>query len=61
LIRKLLNDSETSQNLLGKISEQQGDAGRTMKHYEKSLTLWKDADPGIAEVEDAKERLAGLE
>jgi len=47
--------------LLGKISEQQGDAGRTMKHYEKSLTLWKDADPGIAEVEDAKERLAGLE
>jgi hypothetical protein len=29
--------------------------------YEKFLSLWKDADSGIAEVEDAKERLAGLE
>jgi len=24
------------------------------------LSLWKDADPGIAEVEDAKKRVVGL-
>ncbi len=31
-----------------------------IERYEKFLSLWKDADPGIAEVEDVKKRLAGL-
>jgi len=30
------------------------------KHHEKFLSLLKDADRGIAEVEDARERLAEL-
>ena len=40
--------------------EQQGDTAKAIEHYEKFLDLWKDADSGIAEVEDARERLAGL-
>jgi tetratricopeptide (TPR) repeat protein len=46
--------------MLGKIHEQQGDTAKAIEHYEKFLSLWKDADPGIAEMEDAKKRLAGL-
>ena len=40
--------------MLGKIYEQ------AIEHYQKFLELWKDSDPGISEVEDARERLAGL-
>jgi tetratricopeptide (TPR) repeat protein len=46
--------------MLGKIYEQQGNTAKAIEHYEKFLDLWKDADPGIAEVDDASERLAGL-
>lgn len=46
--------------MLGKISEQRGWPGKAMDYYEKFLEVWKDADPGIAEVEDAKKRLASL-
>jgi hypothetical protein len=47
--------------MLSKIYEQQGNTARAEEHYEKSLDLWKDADAGIAEVDDAKKRLVGLQ
>ncbi len=33
---------------------------KATEHYEKFPSLWKNADPGIPEVDDAKQRLAGL-
>jgi tetratricopeptide (TPR) repeat protein len=46
--------------MLGKIHEQQGNIAKAIEHYEKFLSLWKDADPGHAEVNDAREKLAEL-
>jgi serine/threonine protein kinase/tetratricopeptide (TPR) repeat protein len=46
---------------LAMLYEQQGNSAKAVEFYEKFLTLWKDADPGIAEVEDAKDRLAKLQ
>ena len=46
--------------MLGKIAEQQGEKAKAREHFQKFLDLWQDADSGIPEVEDAKNRPAGL-
>jgi tetratricopeptide (TPR) repeat protein len=45
---------------VGRIRQTQGDVEGAKKAYTKFLALWKDADPGLPEVEEAKARLAAL-
>ena len=45
---------------LAMLYEQTGQDDKALQHYRKFLTLWKDADPGLPEVTDARERVAGL-
>ncbi|MFX0202556.1 MAG: tetratricopeptide repeat protein, partial [Candidatus Hodarchaeota archaeon] len=46
--------------LLGLAYEKSGWNKKAIEKYEEFLDIWKDADPGIPEVEDAKERLKKL-
>jgi len=46
--------------MLGKICQQKDWEGKAIEHYEKFLDLWKDADPGIPEITDAKNQLTAL-
>ncbi len=45
---------------LAKLYEKRDLRSKAIKNYEKFLELWKDADAGIDEIADAKERLVGL-
>jgi serine/threonine protein kinase/tetratricopeptide (TPR) repeat protein len=46
--------------LLGLAYEKSGWSKKAIEQYEEFLEIWKDADPGIPEVEDVKERLKKL-
>jgi serine/threonine protein kinase/Tfp pilus assembly protein PilF len=46
--------------MLARIYEKRGMMKQAAEHYEKFLSLWKEADPGIIEVNDARQRLSAL-
>jgi hypothetical protein len=46
--------------MLGNIFKKKGFIAKALDNYQKIPKPQKDADPGIAEVDDAKKRLAGL-
>jgi hypothetical protein len=39
---------------------QKGRIAKAIEYYQKFFNFWKNADPGLPEVEDARKRLAGL-
>jgi len=46
--------------MLGKIYQEQGNKSKSIEYYEEFLNFWKNADPGLVEVKDARIRLASI-
>jgi len=46
---------------LAKLYQEKGLTGKAIEQYKKFIHIWKDADPDLPEVEDAKKRLASLQ
>ncbi len=46
--------------MLGRIFEELGNERKALENYEKFLDLWKNADPGLPEVDDSRTRLAAM-
>jgi tetratricopeptide (TPR) repeat protein len=53
-------ESSKADYKMGRLYEKQGNKVKAVEHYTKALERWKNADPGLPEVEDARKRLAGL-
>jgi eukaryotic-like serine/threonine-protein kinase len=46
---------------LGEVYEKSGRTDKAIEQYDRFLDIWKNADPGLPEVADAKARLAALQ